>query len=117
VIPTELTNLPWIDIHNHAHTINWEEREQFALTGCVGSIMMAYAIYYAPYRPVAPSDVRFLWDQALFRADQIERAHLYETKIGVGIHTATPVENYEELLEVMPRYCDIDEVVAIGEKE
>ncbi|MFP9191404.1 TatD family hydrolase [Natrialbaceae archaeon A-CW1-1] len=114
-VPVELINIPWIDIHNHAHTITWEEREQFALMGCTASVMMAYAIYYAPYRPVSPDDVRFLWDQALFRADQIERSHFYETKIGVGIHTATPVENYEDLIEVMPQYCELDEVVAIGE--
>ncbi|MDS0295691.1 TatD family hydrolase [Halogeometricum luteum] len=113
--PPELTNVPWIDIHNHAHTLSWNEREQFALSGCQGMVMMAAAYYWTPYKPVAPEDVRYLWDDALNRLPQIRRSHVFDAKLGVGIHTGARVEDYEELLDVMPEYCALEEVAAVGE--
>jgi predicted metal-dependent TIM-barrel fold hydrolase len=113
--PAELTNIPWIDIHNHAHTLSWNDREKFALSGCQGMVMMAAAYYWTPYKPVAPDDVRYLWDDALNRLDQIRRSHIFDAGLGIGIHTGAYVENYENLLEVMPEYCELDEVAAVGE--
>jgi predicted metal-dependent TIM-barrel fold hydrolase len=113
--PPELTNVPWIDIHNHAHTLSWNDREKFALSGCQGMVMMAAAYYWTPYKPVAPDDVRYLWDDALNRLYQIRRSHIFDAKLGIGIHTGAYVENYENLLDVMPEYCGLDEVAAVGE--
>ena len=113
--PPELTNVPWLDVHNHAHTLSWNEREQFALSGCEGMVMMAAGYYWTPYKPVAPEDVRYLWDDALNRLDQIRRSHIFDAKLGIGIHTGAYVENYGDLLEQMPAYCDLDEVAAVGE--
>ncbi|WP_137290499.1 TatD family hydrolase [Natronorubrum halophilum] len=114
-IPPELTSMPWIDIHNHAHTLSWNEREKFAISGCRSMVMMAAAYYWTPYKPVAPEDVRYLWDDALSRLAQIRESHLLDANVGIGIHTGARVENYEDLLDVLPEYCEFEEVVAIGE--
>lgn len=113
--PSELTNIPWIDIHNHAHTLSWNDREKFALSGCESMVMMAAAYYWTPYKPVEPQDVQYLWDDALNRLDQIRKAHIFDAKLGVGIHTGARVDDYEALLEQMPAYCALDEVAAVGE--
>ncbi|WP_121743387.1 TatD family hydrolase [Natronorubrum halophilum] len=114
-IPPELTSMPWIDIHNHAHTLSWNEREKFAISGCRSMVMMAAAYYWTPYKPVAPEDVRYLWDDALSRLAQIRESHLLDANVGIGIHTGARVENYEDLLDVLPDYCELEEVAAIGE--
>ena len=114
-IPSELNSIPWIDVHNHAHTLSWNDRERYALSGCAGMVMMAAAYYWTPYKPVQPEDVRYLWDDALNRLPQIRESHLLDAKVGVGIHTGARVENYEALLDVLPEYAELDEVAAIGE--
>lgn len=114
-IPSELNSIPWIDIHNHAHTLSWNEREKFTLSGCESMVMMAAAYYWTPYKPVDPEDVRYLWDDALNRLSQIRQSHLLDAKIGVGIHTGARVDEYERLLDSLPEYAALDEVAAIGE--
>jgi predicted metal-dependent TIM-barrel fold hydrolase len=114
-LPSELTTLPWIDIHNHAHTLSWNDRERFDLSGCHAMVMMAAAYYWTPYKPVAPDDVRYLWDDALNRLDPIGQSHVFDPYLGIGVHTGARVENAEELLNVMPEYLALDEVAAVGE--
>lgn len=114
-LPAELTTLPWVDIHNHAHTLSWNDRERFALSGCHRMVMMAAAYYWTPYKPVAPEDVRYLWDDALNRLDPIRQSHVFDANLGIGIHTGARVENTDELLDVMPEYLSLDEVAAVGE--
>lgn len=114
-VPAELLNLPWIDGHNHAHTLSWADREQYALTGCRAMVMVASGYHWTPYRPVRASDVRFLWDDAFNRRLAIQREHGFEASLGIGIHTGVRVENPDDLLEAMAAYCRRDEVVAIGE--
>ncbi|MFC7068654.1 TatD family hydrolase [Halobaculum lipolyticum] len=114
-VPEELNSMPWIDVHNHAHTLSWNDRERFALSGCEGMVTMAAAYYWTPYKPVAPEDVRYLWDDALNRLPQIRESHLLDAKVGVGVHTGARVENYERLLDVLPEYAALEEVAAIGE--
>jgi hypothetical protein len=46
--PDKLLNLPWVDVHNHAHTLSWEDRERFALAGCEAMIMVASGIHWTP---------------------------------------------------------------------
>lgn len=113
--PPELTNVPWVDVHNHAHTLSWNDRERFALAGCHAMVMMAAGYYWTPYRPVEPSDVRYLWDDALNRLDQIERSHIFDAKLGIGVHTGVRVEGWEELVDLMDDYCALDEVAIVGE--
>ena len=114
-VPRELLNLPWIDPHNHAHTLSWEDRERYALSGCAAMVMVASGYHWTPYRPVRAEDVRFLWDDAINRRPAIERDHLFEANLALGIHTGVRVENPDDLLEAMDGYCDLEEVVAIGE--
>lgn len=114
-MPPELVNVPWIDVHNHAHTLSWNDRERFALSGCEAMVMMAAGYYWTPYKPVAPEDVRYLWDDALNRLGAIHQSHFFDARLAVGIHTGARVENWEELLDPMDAYCALEEVVAVGE--
>ncbi|MFC6725771.1 TatD family hydrolase, partial [Halobium palmae] len=114
-LPAELTTLPWVDAHNHAHTLSWNDREKFALGGCHAMLTMAAGYYWTPYKPVRPEDVRYLWDDALNRIGAIRRSHAFDAKLAVGVHTGTPVEDVDELFDAMPAYCELDEVAAVGE--
>lgn len=115
VLPTELLNLPWIDGHNHAHTLSWDDRERYALAGCEGMVMVASGYHWTPYKPVRAEDVQRLWDDAINRRAAIERDHLFETKLGLGVHTGVRIEDPDKLLEAMGAYCELDEVVVVGE--
>lgn len=110
-----LLNQPWIDVHNHAHTLSWSDRERYALSGCEAMVMVAAGYHWTPYRPVRADDVRFLWDDAINRRRAIEENHLFAAKLGLGIHTGVRIDDPEPLLEAMADYCDADHVVAIGE--
>ncbi|MXR52957.1 hypothetical protein GRX03_15260 [Halovenus sp. WSH3] len=114
-LPRELLNLPWIDIHNHAHTLSWEDRERYALSGCQSMMMVASGYHWTPYKPVSADDIRFLWDDAINRRAAIERNHFFEAKLGLGVHTGVRIENPDELLDAMAEYCELPEVIAIGE--
>ncbi|WP_144901016.1 TatD family hydrolase [Halobellus captivus] len=114
-LPTSLLNLPWIDSHNHAHTLSWSDRERYALSGCRAMVMVASGNHWTPYKPVRPADVRFLWDDAINRHRIIERNHFYEAKLAVGVQTGVRVEDARSLVDAMNDYCALEEVVAVGE--
>ncbi|MEY7851638.1 TatD family hydrolase [Natrarchaeobius sp. A-rgal3] len=112
---TELPNVPWVDVHNHAHTLSWGDREKYALSGCESMVTMAAGYHWTPYRPVEPADVRYLWDDALARLGGINDAHPFDASLGIGIHTGARVDRVDELLSVMPSYLELEEVDAVGE--
>jgi predicted metal-dependent TIM-barrel fold hydrolase len=113
--PASLLNLPWIDCHNHAHTLSWEDRERYALSGCRAMVMVASGYHWTPYKPVTGRDVRFLWDDVVNRRRAIERDHFFDAHLALGVHTGVRIENPDELLSRMEDYCELDSVVAIGE--
>jgi len=113
--PSSLLNTPWIDGHNHAHTLSWEDRERYSLTGCRAMVMVASGYHWTPYKPVDAEDVRFLWDDVINRKRPIERNHLFEVGLALGVHTGVRITNPDDLLEQMARYCRRDDVVALGE--
>lgn len=114
-VPSSLLNLPWIDCHNHAQTLSWEDRERYALSGCQSMVMVASGYHWTPYKPVVADDVRFLWDDAINRRRAIENNHFFDANLAVGVHTGVRIENPDELLAAMDEYCRLDEVVALGE--
>ena len=114
-LPDGLSNQPWIDAHNHAHTLSWEDRERFALAGCRAMVMVASGIHWTPYRPVEAGDVRYLWDDAINRLAAIRRNHFFDARLAVGVQTGIRVEEPDPLLDAMDRYCGLEEVVAVGE--
>ncbi len=113
--PTGLLNLPWIDGHNHAHTLSWDDRERYALAGCEGMVTMASGYHWTPYKPVRAADVRYLWDDVVNRRAAIERNHFFRVRLGLGVHTGVRIENPDELLAAMDAYCELDEVAVVGE--
>jgi len=114
-LPAELLNLPWIDVHNHAHTLSWDDRERYALAGCRSMVMVASGYHWTPYKPVRAEDVRFLWDDAINRRAAIERNHFFEAKLGLGVHTGVRIEDPDALLDAMGDYLELEAVVAVGE--
>ncbi|MGM0604623.1 MAG: TatD family hydrolase [Halobacteriota archaeon] len=114
-LPTDLLNLPWIDGHNHAQTLSWDDRERYALSGCAGMVMVASGYHWTPYKPVQAADVRFLWDDAINRRAGIERNHFFQARLGLGVHTGVRIENPDTLLEAMDEYLALEAVVAVGE--
>ncbi|MFA1609756.1 TatD family hydrolase [Halobellus rubicundus] len=114
-VPSELLSLPWIDPHNHAHTLSWNDRERYALAGCRAMLMIASGAHWTPYRPVAADDVRYLWDDAINRRAAIERNHFYEAKLGIGAPTRIRIEDPDALFDAMEAYVQLDEVAAVGE--
>lgn len=108
-------DIPWIDTHQHTQTLTWNEREAFDLTGGRAVVMIAASYYWSPYRPVGAEDVRFLWDDALRRAETFNRNHFFDTYVAIGLHTWARVEDTDDLLEVLPDYAEHEGVVAIGE--
>lgn len=113
--PSSLLTLPWADCHNHAHTLSWEDRERYALSGCRAMVMVASGYHWTPYKPVDAADVQFLWDDVINRRRAIERNHFFETGLALGIHTGVRITNPDDLLALMAEYCELDEVVALGE--
>lgn len=113
--PASLLNLPWIDCHNHAHTLSWGDRERYALSGCRAMVMVASGYHWTPYKPVRANDVRFLWDDLINRRRAIERDHFFDAHLALGVHTGVRIKNPNELLTQMREYCELDSVVAIGE--
>lgn len=114
-LPPEITNIPWIDPHQHTQTLSYQDRQRLDWSGCHAAIMIATNYHWSPYRPVEPDDVRFLWDLALRWTDHVNHGHFFDTYTAIGIHTLAKVDDCEELLGVLPEYCQLDEVVAIGE--
>lgn len=113
--PPEAKEIPWIDIHQHTGTLSWEHHEKMDASGARAVVMIAASYFQAPYRPISASDWRFLWDQSLQRAAEISRNHFFDVYLATGIHFGARIEDVEDLLEVLPEYCALDEVVAIGE--
>lgn len=114
-LPPGLLNTPWIDAHNHAHTLSWSDRERYALDGCLGMVTVAGGYHWTPYTPVEMDDVQYLWDDALARRAAIQRAHGFEMGLAVGVHTAVRVADAGAIAEVMAPYCASEAVVAVGE--
>jgi len=113
--PTDLLNVPWVDPHNHAHTLSWADRERYALSGCQAMVMVASGNHWTPYKPVRAEDFRFLWDDAVNRRRAIERNHFFRARLAVGVQTGVRVEDPDALVVAMDDYCDLEEVVAVGE--
>jgi predicted metal-dependent TIM-barrel fold hydrolase len=114
-VPPEATDIPWIDIHQHTGTLGWEQHEKMDASGARTVVMIAASYFQVPYRPIAAADWQFLWDQSLQRAAEISRNHFFDVDLAVGLHFGARIEDADELLERLPAYCDLDEVVAVGE--
>lgn len=114
-VPPEATTIPWIDVHQHTQTLTWNDRHRFDLSGGKAVVMIAGDYYSAPDKPLSPADVTYLWDSALEDAGNFSRCHFHEQYVAIGIHTWSSVDDHGELLDLLPRYCERPEVVAVGE--
>jgi hypothetical protein len=113
--PPDPLDFPLVDPHQHTLSLTWNDREKFDIAGYEAAVAIAAGYYWAPYRPVAADDVRFLWDDALRRARAFDYRHFYDQYVAVGVHTWARVEDAADLLAALPDYCEDDRVVAIGE--
>jgi hypothetical protein len=113
--PPAPLDFPLVDPHQHTLSLTWNDREKFDIAGYEAAVAIAAGYYWAPYRPVAAADVRFLWDDALRRARAFDYRHFYDQYVAVGVHTWSRVEGAADLLAVLPDYCADERVVAVGE--
>lgn len=112
----EVASMPWIDVHQHTQTLTWSDHDKFDLSGARAVVAIATNYHYTPYRPVRPDDVRRLWDDAIKRSHSVSRCHLFDQYVAISIRTwLSRVDDYRDLLAIMPEYAALDEVVAIGE--
>ncbi|MFW6384631.1 MAG: TatD family hydrolase [Halodesulfurarchaeum sp.] len=115
-LPRSATNAPWIDIHGHHHTLTWRDHSEFSRSGCAAVVMTGGLGYETPYRPVRAADVRSGWDLVLWHSHSMARSHFFDVHVAVGVHTSPgPIAGVDELLDVLPTYAALDEVVAISE--
>lgn len=114
--PADAALVPWIDAHGHHHTLAWRDHEEFALAGCLGFVMAGGLENQSPYRPMRAEDVRTGWDRAIRASHALSRSHLVEAYAAVGVHTSVgPVAGVDELLDHLPAYAALEEVVALSE--
>lgn len=116
-VSPEQSLIPWIDIHGHHHTLTWHELEKLDLIGCSLVVMSIGNIGdLSPYRPISIEDIQMYWDQAIRLSHAISRSHSYEAKVAIGIHTTNgPIDRIDRLIEKIPAYAALDEVVALSE--
>ncbi|SEH16824.1 hypothetical protein SAMN04487967_2795 [Natronorubrum sediminis] len=115
-MPPDSTRIPWIDSHSHAHTGSWNDRHEFDLSGGLAVVMVASSASRAPYRPMTAEDMQSQWDVAIKRCHAISRSHFFEPYVALAVHTTrTRTENWKTLVEKLPAYAELDEVIAIGE--
>lgn len=109
--------LPWIDVHGHHHHLGWNELEKFGLTGCSAIVMTVGTVApVSPYRPVSADDIRRQWDQVVRYSHAISRSFPYEAYGAIGVHTTNgPVEEADSLIDRIPEYAELEEVVALSE--
>lgn len=109
--------LPWIDIHGHHHNLTWNELEKFALTGCSAVVMAVGNIgSSSPYRPMSAEDVRTQWDRLIRFSHNLSRSFPYEAYVALGVHTTNgPVDRADLLIDMIPEYAALDEVIALSE--
>jgi len=108
--------IPWIDIHGHHHTLTWREHREFELSGCSAVIMTGGLANESPYRPMTFDDVRSGWDRTIQMSHAMSRSHLFNAYATIGVHTSLgPIDGLDNLLGLLPKYADYDEVVAISE--
>lgn len=113
----ETTLIPWIDIHGHHHSITWNELETYGLTGCSAIIMSPGNIgAETPYRPISTADIQTQWDRIIRFSHNIARSFPFDAYASIAIHTTNgPIANHEDLIEKIPAYANLDEVVALSE--
>lgn len=115
-MPPDAAFIPWIDIHSHAHKSSWNDRHEFDLSGGLAVVMVASSTSEAPYRPLSADDMQYQWDAAIRRRHAISRSHFFEPYVALAVHTTrTRTENWEELIDKLPSYAELEEVAAIGE--
>lgn len=107
--------IPWIDPHQHTQSLTWEQHEKLDIAGARALVMIAASYFQVPYCPIPADHWRLLWDDALRTANIVSRNQFFDVHLAVGLHMGTRITDADELLEALPRYCSLDEVVAVGE--
>ena len=107
--------IPWIDPHQHTQTLTWQQQENVDIAGARAVVMIAASYFQAPYCPIPSDNWRLLWDEAIRMSNIVSRNQFYDVHLAVGLHMGTKIENSDELLDVLPAYCDLEETVAVGE--
>ena len=108
----------YIDSHNHMHVLNWDEWELLGTTGMRATVLSCGNPHL--YREVwdeAPGydDIMRFWEGPIDMVQPLEVQHFIQIRCAVGISSMTRVNDWEKLLEMLPRFLEAESVVALGE--
>lgn len=110
--------IPYIDAHSHMQGLTYNDWELVGATGIAATVLSAGNPFDRPLlveRIPTADDVCKMWDYPIWLSSQAERKHLYKVFVAIGISTHTKVENWEQLIGLLPEYLKKPNVIAIGE--
>lgn len=110
--------VPFIDAHNHMHSLPYEAWETVGMTGMAAAIISAgNPVIYQETPPETPDPAVVLrhWDGPIRLAAVVEDGYFYKWFVAVGLSMMTRVQKWEQLIELLPEYLRKPNVVAVGE--
>lgn len=108
----------YIDAHSHMQGLTYNDWELVGSSGAAAIVLSAGNPYDRPVlieRVPTAEDILNAWDHPIWLGPQAEKKHLYKVFVAVGISTHTKVVQWEKLIELLPKYLQKPNVVAIGE--
>lgn len=116
----EKTNsvIPFIDSHSHIHGLPYDTWETLGATGIAATILSAgnpHALREIHKEVPDLIDIQRFWDGPINLAELAEEKHFFKAFVAIGISMMTKVNQWEQAIELMPKYLKHPLVVAIGE--
>jgi predicted metal-dependent TIM-barrel fold hydrolase len=111
-------SIPFIDAHTHAHGLSYDAWETLGAIGTKALILSAGNPHvHREIHQETPDleDVRRYWDGPIQLATVSEKKHFIRAYVAVGISSMTRVNQWEQVIDMMPEYLKMPFVVAVGE--
>jgi predicted metal-dependent TIM-barrel fold hydrolase len=110
--------IPYIDSHNHMHSLSHEDWELMAMTGLKGAVLSSgnpYIYREVLEEPPGEAEIMRHWNQSLRISKTAPTSHFIHLFVAAGISSMTYVRDCDILLEHLAEISQLDDVVAIGE--
>lgn len=103
----------YIDSHAHLESLTWKNLREMYLTGIRVIVTPAQL---GAAKPVNNGTIKDIWDYALEVQTERTKEHLIKSYVMIGISmVSTPKGNLQEILNWLPEYLKLSEVIGIGE--
>ncbi len=110
--------VPYIDSHNHMHSLSHDDWEMMAMTGLKAAVLSSGNPYiYRELLDEPPGEAEILrhWKQSLKISRTCVGSHFFQLFVAAGISSMTLVRDCDRLLEHLAEMATLPDVVAIGE--